>query len=134
MTNNVRKKFKADFWKEHFQLFIQICNESNLAFTNIKSLRARANTTKVTAKKDASFANDLNDYAESIDIECWNKFLKRVRDDKFEEGKIRIRISKENNERINAAIEKYDLKNRDDFLDKMFKNISSVNIKRALAK
>lgn len=92
-----RKAFNADYWREHFDLFYSTIEEEDLKYFNksymLGNLPRKAQTKNITEKKNTNFARDCNHVANEISLSCWEKFLKRVRDKRYEISSNRKRLS-----------------------------------------
>ena len=92
-----RKAFDADYWREHFDLFFSTIEEEDPKYFNksykLDYLPRKAKTKNITERKNTNFARECNHVASKISLSCWEKFLKRVRDKRYETSSNRKRLS-----------------------------------------
>jgi len=131
--NHRRKKFDADFWRDHFLLFQETLDENEDGqLCEVKKLHRRSKTKKRTHQKDKSFAEDLNKIACEVEDYNWDRFLKRIRDNRYEESRCRRRLtmSEKNYDLIYELTGKCDCKDPDGFLEMILSEMTDSKIKK----
>jgi len=131
MTNTKSDKFEADYWRDNFQLLLEAVEKSDHRMLDkIKTFSKRVNTKRVTDRKDKSLAADLNNVTRGLSQKCWDLFLKKVRDERYEKDKVRIRISIVNFNRMKQIIQEHTFNSPDDFIEAILDHFTEAKLKK----
>jgi hypothetical protein len=127
-----RKAFNADYWREHFDLFFSTIEEEDLKYFNksymLAKLPRRAKTKNITEKKNTNFARECNHVANEISLLCWEKFLKRVRDRRYEisSNRKRLSISEDTFDKVHELADELNCHSPDQLISHLLDNINQT--------
>jgi len=133
MPNTKKKQFDANYWRNNFDLLISTVEKiepKKLPLILEYKRRAINKIENDTPRKNASLENDLNAAVKELDQECWERFLREVRDRNYEVTRCRISISTKVFKKLDTHIKKYKFDNANEFIKFAFDNISETKLNR----
>jgi hypothetical protein len=131
-----RKKFDAAFWRENFKLFLDTLEQHDRVINEKDDLNKIVNRTNSSDRKNRILSEKLNEFSHDISDQCWQHFLKRVRDIKYEESKKRkrISISEKHYSRISRFAKKHGFESPNNLLGQILSNLNDSDIKKLKSK
>lgn len=113
----IRKKFSADYWRENYDVLLNVVeNEDYDSFKKIKKISRRVNRKNESDLKDENLIRDLHELTKGLSQDCWNKFLKKVNDKKYELTRKRISLTEEAYDYLQNMIEEFNFKDASEFI------------------
>lgn len=120
----MERKLAVSEWKKSFALFLKAM-EVNEEF----SLKTAEDLELTPSRINKSDADELNKIANIVDNDTWAYFLRCCRDERYEQTRTRLTVSKETGDKLRDLAESTNMESIDDLITVLMKKVTKTELR-----